>query len=148
MGISPANDLPTKVKEVWINECFKIIRNSPNPEIKTHAFGMTSLWVLERYPFTSADSTSWIMTGANGGIMTKYGVLMVSDNGKKNPKHVANLPKPVLEELKQYVGEKGFDLDGLGSDYKERIVWNVLFLKEWADNYEYKPVNVGQAKLF
>jgi hypothetical protein len=148
MGISPANDLPTKVKEVWINECFKIIKKSKNPDIKTHAFGMTSLWVLNRYPFTSADSTSWIMTGANGGIMSEYGVLMVSDNGKKNPKHVMNLPKPVLEELKNHVESKGFTLEELGSDYKQRMVWNILFLKEWADNYKYQPVNVGQAKLF
>lgn len=27
---------------------------------------MTSLKVLERYPFTSADSTSWLMTRATG----------------------------------------------------------------------------------
>lgn len=148
MGISPANDLPTQSKEKWIKECFKIIEKSPNPTIKTHAFGMTSLWVLNRYPFTSADSTSWIMTGANGGIMSKYGVLMVSDNGKKNPKHVTNLPKPILEELRAHVEEMGFNLDTLGSDYKERMCFNIMFLKDWADNYEYRPVEVNQQKLF
>ncbi len=148
MGISPANDLPTKVKETWINECFKIIKKSKNPDIKTHAFGMTSLWVLERYPFTSADSTSWIMTGANGGIMSKFGVLMVSDNSKKNPKHVINQPKAVVEELRAHLEAKNFDLDELGSDYKQRMCFNLLYLKEWADNYVYKPVPVGQGKLF
>lgn len=148
IGISPANDVPTPAKEKWINECFKIIKNSPNPNVKTHAFGMTSLWVLERYPFTSADSTSWIMTGANGGIMTKFGVLLVSDSQKKNPKHVSNLPKPVYEKVVEYVESKGFKLEDLGSDYKQRMCFNILYLKEWADNYEYKPVPVEQEKLF
>lgn len=148
MGISPANDMPTSSKEKWINECFKIIKDSPNPNIKTHAFGMTSLWVLERYPFTSADSTSWIMTGANGGIMSKFGVLMVSENGKKNPKHVANLPKPLLEEVTNYVEERGFNLKELSEDYKMRIIWNIMYLKDWAENYEYKPVETSQKKLF
>ena len=148
MGISPANDMPTQSKEKWINECFKIIKDSPNPNIKTHAFGMTSLWVLERYPFTSADSTSWIMTGANGGIMSKFGVLMVSENGKKNPKHIANLPKLILEELTSYVEERGFTLKQLAEDYKQRIIWNILYLKDWAENYEYKPVETSQKKLF
>ena len=148
MGISPANDLPTKSKEKWITECFKIIAASKNPNIKTHAFGMTSLWVLNRHPFTSADSTSWIMTGANGGIMSEFGVLNVSDNGKKNPKHVSNLPKPVLEKLKLHVESKGFTLEDLGSDYKARICFNIMYLKDWADNYKYEPVTVNQAKLF
>lgn len=148
IGISPANDLSTKLKERWIRKCFNIIKNSPNPEVKTHAFGMTSLWVLERYPFTSADSTSWIMTGANGSIMSKYGVLLVSANAKKNPKHVSNLPKPVYEELKEYVASKGFSLDAMMDDYKERIMFNIEYLKEWAENYEYKPVKEGQTGLF
>lgn len=148
MGISPSNDLTTKSKEKWIKECFKIIEKSANPNVKTHAFGMTSLWVLDRYPFTSADSTSWIMTGANGGIMSKYGVLMVSDNGKRNPKHVANLPKAVLEELESYIEAQGFTLEALGSDYKARMCFNIMYLKEWADNYEYKPVEINQDKLF
>lgn len=148
MGISPANDMPTKAKEKWITECFKIIEASPNPEVKTHAFGMTSLWVLDRHPFTSADSTSWIMTGANGGIMSKYGVLMVSDNGKSNPKHVVNLPKAVLAELEEHIEEAGFNLAELGSDYKQRMCWNIMYLKEWSENYVYKPLDVNQSKLF
>ena len=71
IGISPANDKSSKEKEIFIHKCFNIIKKSSNPSVKTHAFGMTSKWILERYPFTSADSTSWLMTGANGNIMTE-----------------------------------------------------------------------------
>ena len=33
--------------------CFKMISESNNPHVKTHAFGMTSLKLLEQYPFTN-----------------------------------------------------------------------------------------------
>lgn len=148
MGISPANDMPTKAKEKWITECFKIIADSPNPDVKTHAFGMTSLWVLERHPFTSADSTSWIMTGANGSVMTKFGVQLVSETGKGNPKHILNQPQAVQDAFVEYIEARGYTLEGLMEDYKDRIMFNVEYLKEWSDNYQYKPAQASQSKLF
>lgn len=148
MGISPANDLPTSAKERWIGEVFKVIKKSSNPDIKTHAFGMTSLTVLERHPFYSADSTTWIMTGANGGIVTSYGTLLVSAKQAHNKQHIDHLPKAELEKLKQHVEEKGFNLETLGTDYKQRMLWNIEFLTEWAKNYQYKPKTVNQRKLF
>lgn len=38
--------------------------------IKVHAFGITSQWALERYPFYSCDSTAAIMGGGMGRVMT------------------------------------------------------------------------------
>ena len=37
------------------------------PRNKIHGFGVTATAILRRYPFYSVDSTSWLMTGANGG---------------------------------------------------------------------------------
>lgn len=88
IGISPANDKSAKEKEIFIHKCFNIIKKSSNPNVKTHAFGMTSRWILEQYPFTSADSTSWLMTGANGSIMTPYGIILVSQNKLNDPSHI------------------------------------------------------------
>lgn len=148
IGISPANDMPTSSKAIWIEECFKIIAASKNPNVKTHAFGMTALHLLERFPFTSADSTSWIMTGANGGIMSKFGVLKISKNGIKDKNHVLHMPEEFRKKLADYVGAHGFNLDELSEDYKERIKWNILYLEEWARNYQYKPRPLSHGKLF
>ena len=147
MGISPANDKPVKDKIKFIDKCFDIIKHSSNPDICTHAFGMTSLNVLEMYPFTSADSTSWLMNGANGCIMTKYGSVLVSAKSIHSPQHIAMMPKAAQHEIQAYVESKGYDMSKLGTQYTERIRFNIDFLLDWAKNYRYKPVLVRQRSL-
>lgn len=147
MGISPANDKPVKDKIKFIDKCFDIIKHSSNPDICTHAFGMTSLNVLEMYPFTSADSTSWLMNGANGSIMTKYGSVLVSEKSSHSPQHIAMMPKAAQREIQAYVESKGYDMSKLGTEYTERIRFNIDFLLDWAKNYRYKPVLVRQRSL-
>jgi hypothetical protein len=58
VGISPSNDrwMTNKLKKAWLDSIYMHIRT----RIKTHGFGVTSGEILKRYPFYSADSTSWI----------------------------------------------------------------------------------------
>lgn len=148
IGISPANDQPVSRKEVFIEECFEIVKRSSNPNVETHAFGMTSLNVLERYPFTSADSTSWIMTGANGSIMSKYGTISLSSKSAHTPRHISNMPRLAQEEVKNYVESHGYTMEGLAEDYKERINFNIMYLNEWSQGYEYTPSTITRQRLF
>lgn len=46
--------------ENWLDKCFSIIKT----DCKVHGFGLTSQWALEKYPFYSVDSTSWIKFSA------------------------------------------------------------------------------------
>ena len=147
MGISPANDQPVKEKIKFIEKCFNIIKRSSNPNIKTHAFGMTSLYVLEMYPFTSADSTSWLLNGANGSIMTRYGSVTVSEKSKHLPTHIRKMPKAAQQEIQKYVESKGFTMEDLSSNYVERIRFNIEYLLDWARNYRYNPSSVKRRSL-
>lgn len=148
IGISPANDQPVKEKERFIAKSFKIIKHSSNPNVCTHAFGMTSLHILERYPFTSADSTSWILNGANGSIMTKYGSVTISSGRLAAPDHILKMPKEAQKEIQRYVESHGYTMTGLADDYKQRILFNIQFLLEWAQNYKYKPSSITRRSLF
>ena len=148
IGISPANDQPVKEKVRFIEKCFKIIKQSSNPNVKTHAFGMTSLHVLEMYPFTSADSTSWILNGANGSIMTKYGSVTLSSGRLNAPDHIRKMAKEAQKEIQKYVESHGYTMEGLEDDYKQRIIFNIQYLLEWAKNYKYKPSDVRRRPLF
>lgn len=148
IGISPANDQPVKEKERFIDKCFRIIEKSSNPNVNTHAFGMTSLHILERYPFTSADSTSWIMNGANGSIMTRYGSVTISSSRLNAPDHIRKMPKEAQQEIQKYVESHGYTLQGLADDYKQRVIFNIKFLLDWARNYEYRPSKVTRRSLF
>ena len=148
IGISPSNDIHTAQKDEWIARCFQVIRNSSNPTVKTHAFGMTALHMLEKYPFYSADSTSWLMTGVNGNIMTKWGTQVVSDVSKGKFDHISNKSQQEYEVMKKYVEDRGYTLEELGTCYKARCRFNLDYLYEWATNYKMTKKPVKQNTLF
>lgn len=146
IGLATTTDSTVKEKEDWFNKCFDIIKKSSNPNVKTHAFGMASLRLLEQYPFTSADSTSWIMVGANGNIMTPFGLMTVSDSRSHLKNHISN--NIGEEKLKKYLQNIGIELELVKTDYKYRTLANLIYLKNWADNYVYKCSSINRKKLF
>jgi|TARA_Y100000310_G_scaffold247412_1_gene253012 hypothetical protein len=56
VGISPANDTSEKVKRSYLNYVFK----NWNKQTKYHGFGYSSFSGLEKYPYYSVDSISYI----------------------------------------------------------------------------------------
>lgn len=148
IGLSPANDVSVKEKERFIEHCFKIIRKSSNPEVKTHAFGLTAMNLLERYPITSADSTRWIMDAACGGILTKFGSVAISDGRLDAPNHYRRMQPLAQEEVRKYVEGHGYTIQGLATDYKDRVNFNIMFMYEWSKNYIYSPSSIRRMKLF
>lgn len=129
---------PMPVKKAFLDTCFEIINNSSNPNVKVHAFGMTSFDLLEQYPITSADSTSWIMTAANGGIMTDVGIINVSSSKKNLPEHYSHLDIEHQQEFNKKLEKYGFTLNELAEDYKKRELLNMMFMQEKANNIVYK----------
>lgn len=148
IGISPNNDRSQADKEDFISKSFYIIKHSSNPDIKTHAFGMTNLSILERYPYTSADSTSWKMSAAYGSIMTKYGTILVSKEQIKDKKHIEHLPKYCKEYVMSECVKYGIDYDMLYTDFGTRAKFNIYYLQDWANNYKYTPVKIHRKSLF
>lgn len=147
IGISPRGDVRVKDKEQFISDCFQIIQESSNPDVKVHAFGMTTLDVLERYHFYSADSTTWLLTAAMGRIHTPWGLLYCSNKSKTDP--TADQMLPVAKDaLFGYIREMGYTYDQVVEDYIARMIINCKFLKQWSDNYQFKPVNGKRKRLF
>ena len=148
IGLGGTVGLASTVKDNWYKQCFKIIKQSSNPNVKVHAFGMMSLNILENYPFTSADSTSWLMTANNWNIITKYGTICVSNITPNKPNHIDKLGDNLLEILSEQAIQYGLTFDQCREDYKARTVFNVNYLQDWADNYQYKGNDRYQKRLF
>lgn len=148
IGISTRNDCPRKDKEKWLTKVFDIIARSSNPNVKTHAFGMTSFPLLEQFPFTSADSTAWIMVSVNGNIYTDIGAVLVSEVSASNPKHFKYMDKGQQEHILKYIESRGFTMEQLATDYRYREYFNILYMNDWADNYVYKGGNKKIRTLF
>lgn len=145
IGISPANDSSIPGKIAFIEKCFEIIKKSSNPNVMTHAFGMTSLNILEQYPFTSADSTSYLKYAIHGSIMTNYGIVNLSDRILSKDNALFLEDKALLEKV---VSKYGFSVKELSEDIGNRVIYNMKYLLDWCKNYEYKPSKINKNKLF
>ena len=148
IGIAPRQEDPWPQKIRFIEKCFKVIKASSNPDVKTHALGMTKLNVLEAYPFTSADSTSWIMTAAMGSIMTPQGTVPISDKATHNPKHYLRLPPEGRKVIDDYAAQFGLTSEQLAEDYNARAIVNIHYLLDWSRDYKYVPSDIKRKKLF
>lgn len=148
IGISSNNNESIKGKINWFQKAFSIIAKSSNPNVKVHAFGMVIPKVLTQMPFTSADSTGWIMTGANGGIKVKDKSIIISDQSVDKPNHFNNQSPELQQFILSEIEKFGFTKEELETDYKKRQLFNIYSLKEWADNYEYIGNNIFKNELF
>ncbi len=100
-----------------------------NPLIKVHAFGVTSIPLMKRYPWHSCDSSSWIQVARFGNIyMRDHGVLAMS---KESParhtagKHYDNITELERHALDLRLTEQGFKAERLSDRYEPRAAYNV-----------------------
>lgn len=145
IGVSPAFDLPGL--EEFLDLSFDVIKHSDNPNVKTHAFGMTRLDILEKYPYTSADSTSWKLTAAMGSIYTPWGTIYVSDRGVDNIDYIFNKPKIAQDKIIDYIEKNGYSINDVQTKDTCRYILNIKYLMDWADNYKFKGKTCEQQRL-
>lgn len=136
IGISPAVDVPGL--DDFLNTSFDIIEHSSNPNVKTHAFGMTQLKVLETNPYTSADSTSWKLCAAMGRIFTPWGICDVSTRRLKDRTHVINQHPEAFSRIEEYVEDLGFSFEDVANFDYVRYMINIEYLMDWARNYKFR----------
>lgn len=150
IGIGGRHGVSTDLQDKYFHEIFAIIQSSDNPKVKVHAFGMTVLKLLEKFPFYSADSTTWLQLGINGNILTKkFGIITVSERGKFNKDNANAFPDHIKQELEDELQAHGYSLEQVSTEYKARLKFNIDTMLEWAENYQYKgPKSFVSRKLF
>jgi len=141
--ISGSKDLTNKDREQWYRKCFEIILKL-KPTIKTHCLGSATLSNVEKYPFTSTDATTYIMTAANGGILTDYGTVYVGDGGKE----LKNIGTEAYNTLIKYLEKYNLTLEEVGSDYKKRTRANVCYLFDKSRTTSFKNNITERKSLF
>ncbi len=124
-------------RDVHLERAKRVVKGSKNPNVKVHAFGVTTFKLLEKYPFYSCDSSTWIQNSTMGSIITPKGGFVVSDTRIKDPAHVCNMPKEVYIALENYVNSLGFDLCKLRKDYKERLKFDIEYYINRAKKFKY-----------
>lgn len=70
IGISPMKSFTVAERTAWLDQVFWFLTGGqPFTDIKTHAFGVSIITQLLRYPWYTADSTTWLKAGCYGSIM-------------------------------------------------------------------------------
>lgn len=115
----------------WLDEIWEryLIDSSGNAKIKVHGFGLTSFPLMERYPWYSCDSSSWIQAASFGAIVSdKHGPLHVSSespNRHKSNQHITTLSELERQKVEQGIIEYGFNPERLSTVYQSRAIYNL-----------------------
>lgn len=155
VGISPANDKHTNDKRVWLDRIFTHITDNDGwPKIRTHGFGMTSLPLLFRYPWYSADSMSWALVGGYGKVFVpvyrdggyRYdesphivSMSLKSPDMKSDDKHYFSFSDSAKKYVDDYFALKGVTAKELMEDYIRRDDLNAQFFDDLSKNYVATP---------
>lgn len=121
----------TKQLCIWLDRMWEryLTDGSGRPRLKVHGFGITAIPIMERYPWYSVDSSSWIQSAAFGGIVTpKWGPLSVSDKSPSRHdagQHVSTLTAIEQEQVLQMLEQQGFTYERLSTVYESRAAFNI-----------------------
>jgi hypothetical protein len=122
--------ISTPQLKLWLDEIWKhyLTDSSGRPKLKVHGFGLTTISLMERYPWYSVDSSSWVQIAANGGILLPdHGVISVSKTSsaaKQEGRHINTLPKPQQKAVAAEIEKLGFDVERVQTEYITRWVFN------------------------
>ena len=97
----------------------KIIAESSNPNVKTHAFGVGVKSVLEHIDVYSTDATSWVKRAAYGMISVNDKTIYISDVQKEALKgnHYSERSAAFQYEVEKTIHDRGFRVDPEVSTY-------------------------------
>lgn len=121
----------TKQLFYWLDRIWDryLCDGAGRPRLKVHGFGITSIPIMERYPWWSCDSSSWIQSAAFGSVVTPdWGPVSVSGKSPSRHdlgQHATTLPLPAQEIVFNKFHEQGFDYPRLSEVYESRAAYNL-----------------------
>ena len=130
----------------WLDRVWEkyMVDGSGRPKAKIHGFGLTSVELMERYPWHSCDSSTWIQLASFGNILTPdYGPVSVSTkspSAKQAGRHLSTLSPIEKEVVLNMLDTQGFTYDRLSEEYVSRAAYNL-----WAFTEINERINVEHA---
>lgn len=121
----------TKQLMNWLDRIWDryLVDGSGRPRLKVHGFGITAIPLMERYPWYSCDSSSWIQSAAFGTIVSpKHGPLSVSEKSPSRHdygQHISTLSPVEQDYVLRMLEEQGFTFERLSTVYESRAAYNL-----------------------
>lgn len=114
----------------WLDRIWNryLTDGSGRPRLKVHGFGLTAIPLMERYPWYSVDSSSWVQKAAMGAILVPgFASITVSDTSparKRDGQHFDNYTGVVSDAIRKAIEDEGFEVDRLRELYLSRWAYN------------------------
>lgn len=142
---SSKNQLKTWLDRIWDRY---LVDGAGRPKLKVHGFGMTSVELMELYPWYSCDSSSWIQIAAFGNIMMPYKQWILSCSEKSPTRHTVGKHLTTLSETEQdflfsELEKHGFTYERLSTIYESRAAYNL-----WSFGVINKMINASHDNRF
>ncbi len=135
---------------IWLDRMFNDYIVDPGtgrPRLKVHGFGLTSVPLMEAFPWYSCDSSSWIQAASFGSIVhPKHGPVKVSTNSPSRHdagQHLSTLSQIEQDYLFGELERQGFTYERLSTVYQSRVAYNL-----WAYGMINTMINASQSERF
>lgn len=122
----------TQALKPWLDEIWGkfLTDSSGRPRLKVHGFGLTTLSLMQRYPWYSVDSSSWVQIAKVGGmlLLPSGRVMNVSNqspNRKVEGQHITTLTPLQRAAVERKLQSEGVDLDRMQENYLARWTYNM-----------------------
>lgn len=116
----------------WLDHIWPkyMLDGSGRPRLKVHAFGITTERIMERYPWFSVDSSSWIQAASFGSVYTaEFGPIAISSKSPSRHdwgRHFTTLTPLEQQAFADVLARDGFDPARLAEVYQSRAAYNML----------------------
>lgn len=136
----------TEQNRKWLDRIWSkyLCNSSGKPKLKVHGFGMTSLPLMQRYPWFSVDSSSWVQIAFRGAvILPPWGAIHLSSNSparKEEGQHFNTFSPPQQLAIRRQIEARGFDVERLATVYISRWVFNIAIFEEMNKELEKKEL--------
>ena len=128
--------IPTNQLVIWLDRIWEkyLVDGSGKARLKVHGFGVTSIPLMERYPWWSCDSSSWVQAAAFGSIMIpEFGPVSVSSGSPsrhQEGRHFTTLMPVEREVLQKELDKVGFNYERVSTVYESRAAFNLYCYNE------------------
>lgn len=145
----------SKALMVWLDRMWEryLTDGAGRPRTKVHGFGITSMPIMEAYPWHSVDSSSWIQATSFGSIIvpgiSKKSPAFTLNVSEKSPsrhvegQHAINLTPQEMDYVFQLLEQQGFTYERLSTVYQSRAAYNM-----WAYGVLNSLINASKSERF
>jgi len=139
--------------EIWLDRMWNnhLLDGAGRPKTRVHGFGITSIPLMERYPWYSCDSSSWVQSAAFGVIIdSKFGAVQISSQSPSRHdkgQHLTTFTDIERAAVEARIRNKGYDPERLAEVPFSRFAYNILTYQDWEDDVNQKKREQGAAPL-